>query len=101
MRPGLTNRLLSGALVACLFATSGCYTRHLVQEKARAHIEYDPQARENRTVNGEPGYYALVPLTVAADIITFPVQSVSSMLSDTSGAGHGTLNIRGVPVPMP
>ncbi len=49
---------------------SGCMTSS-VCGKARMDSEGIPQDRAVR-----PGYYALVPLTVAGDVVTFPVQAV-------------------------
>jgi hypothetical protein len=46
----------------------------LVKDKAMAHSELDPETSQDKQVQGQPGYYALVPLTVAGDIATSPFQ---------------------------
>ena len=57
-----------------LVITSGCFTtRYVVEWKARRHIEFDKEKDEN-VVPDRPIYYALLPLTVAADIATAPIQ---------------------------
>jgi hypothetical protein len=63
--------------------TSGCITHHVVANHAMAHekstlIEgehpsYLPKWK-TESVPGQPAYYALVAFTVAADVVTLPVQ---------------------------
>ena len=82
-----------------LLTTEGCLTTHLVENKAQAHVEYSAQEQQLREVPAQPGYYALLPLTVAADIITSPFQLGYFV---ATGQSHmGTATIHGVPVPLP
>jgi hypothetical protein len=59
----------SALLLLLLPALSGCMTRS-VCGKARMDSDGIPQDRAVR-----PGYYALVPLTVVGDVVTFPIQA--------------------------
>jgi hypothetical protein len=83
-------------LAGMLLLTSGCLTRHVVNNKAKPHLEFDPAQQQNRQVEGRPGYYALLPLTLTADLITSPVQL---FLNDNSSGGMMTVD--GWPVPLP
>jgi len=74
-----TRPLLSG-LMATLLCT-GCVTGSTI-EAAKEHVNYKPQWVEdgkNRPLEVEsiekakPGYYALVPVAVAADVALMPV----------------------------
>lgn len=61
-------------LALVLLATSGCISANLVTGKAMTHHETDPETHEDKQVEGQPGYYALLPLTVVGDIATSPFQ---------------------------
>jgi hypothetical protein len=73
-------------LLAGLVLTSGCITQHVVVNHAKPHekstlvkgehAEDSPFLAkwETESVPGQPAYYALVPLTVSADVATAPVQ---------------------------
>lgn len=58
----------------CLLLTSGCATNHVVEWKAKSHVEWDKASEQNVEVAGEPAYYALLPLTVPFDVVTSPIQ---------------------------
>jgi hypothetical protein len=64
-------------LIALLVCGSGCMTNATV-EKARGPATFDLKDKNGSLVgehkNSKPGYYLLLPLTVAADIATSPVQ---------------------------
>ena len=83
----------------CLLATNGCISTHLVENKAKPHWEYDAETLENRQVDGQPGYYALLPLTIVGDIATSPFQLVFLLSSDKSSSGQ--VSIHGWPIPLP
>jgi hypothetical protein len=73
---GLVGIMLFGLLVG----SNGCMTQSTIQN-ARGHpekawIRSDPNTIPDPT-QPKPAYYALVPLTVPADIITSPVQLVA------------------------
>ena len=66
------------ALSVCL---SGCVTGATI-EAAKEHVHYKPQKVENGKIsplevesveNAKPGYYALVPFAIAADVALLPV----------------------------
>jgi hypothetical protein len=63
-------RYLPLGLAALVAASSGCMTNHRVREKAMSHKTFDVETREDKFVPGQPGYYALLPLTVATDLVT-------------------------------
>jgi len=50
-------------------------------------------------VSGKPGYYALLPVTIAADIVTSPAQLIYFLVTDDSHFASAT--IHGIPVPLP
>jgi len=79
--------------------TSGCISTHVLKEKTRAHVEYNVDRGELEEVNGKPGYYALLPLTVTGDVATSPFQLGYLMFSHDSH--WGSANIRGVLIPLP
>ena len=88
-------------VVAALAATSsGCMTNHCVREKAMSHETFDVETSEDKFVPGRPGYYALLPLTVAADLATGPFQMIYfGYSSGTPNSAEATLY--GVPIPLP
>jgi hypothetical protein len=61
-----------------------------VKHKAQSHLEYDTNGRHE--VDGNKAYYALLPLTVVADVVTYPVQVF--VVSDSSA----TIAIDGWPL---
>jgi hypothetical protein len=73
--------------------TTGCMSTHVVKNKARPHAEYGAE------VEGQPGYYALLPLTIPADLATYPVQII--FFSGGSVSHGGRLTIDGWPIPLP
>ena len=84
--------------VGLVFA-GGCISTHVVKEKTQAHLEYNADTGELQQVNGKPGYYALLPLTVTGDVATSPFQLGYLMFSHDSH--WGSANIRGVLIPLP
>jgi len=90
------KRAIPVSLAVGLLAASGCVSTHLVNGKAKEHWERDAETGEDRKVAGQPGYYALLPFTAAADLVTDPFQMIFS------GAPHsGWASIDGWPVPLP
>ena len=59
-------------LFALLASTNGCMTYSAVQ---RAKGEHNVVTGDSPT-EPHPGYYALVPLTVPADVVTSPFQFI-------------------------
>jgi hypothetical protein len=82
-----------------LLLTSGCISTHLVRDKAQPHFEYSAEQDKLREVDGKPGNYALLPLTIVGDVATSPFQLGYFLITDHSHSGSA--NIRGVPVPLP
>jgi hypothetical protein len=68
-------------LIAILTGTNGCMTYSAVQE-AKGHqdqavwLGFQPTSVDCDN-KSHPGYYFLIPLTVPADIVTFPFQAVA------------------------
>lgn len=72
-------------LLAVPLLTGGCITHHVVAKHAMTHEESTVVEGEHpedcpwlpkwktETVPGQPAYYALVPLTVAGDIVASPI----------------------------
>ena len=90
------KRLIPFVLAAGLMSTTGCLSTHVVNNQARPHWECAPEEKYARQVEGRPGYYALLPLTIIADIATLPFQAI------VIGMAHeGWVNIDGWPVPLP
>jgi len=91
------NRIIAFFLAATMVATSGCISTHVVKHKAKAHTEYDPATDVHNSVEGQPGFYALLPLTLPADIATYPFQLI--FFGGGSVSRHFTVD--GWPVPVP
>ena len=93
----------SDSAVVCLLLlgvlSSGCISTHLVRDKAQAHVEYDQEDEQLKEVNGKPGYYALLPLTVAGDVVTLPFQLGYFIF--TSESHSASAQVHGVPIPLP
>lgn len=83
-------------LVIGMWFTHGCMSVHVVKNKAQSHWEYDPEERHYKLVEGRPSYYALLPLTIPADVATYPCQLMLAGASSSS-----MLFIDGWPVPLP
>ncbi len=86
-------------LAAGLSVTSGCISTHVVKEHAQAHQEYDFAEQQLKEVEGEPKYYALLPLTLAGDAATSPIQLIYYLATDESH--WGSADIHGIPIPLP
>jgi lipoate-protein ligase B len=77
--------------------TSGCITQSLIEDHAKPHEkivsretrpgEFIPHC-ETELVPGQPAYYSLLPLTIAGDVATAPIQ-VPIMIYGLLQAGHG------------
>jgi hypothetical protein len=80
-----------------LLATNGCISSRLVNDKAKSHMEFNVDTEQNKQVDGQPAYYALLPLTVAGDVATSPFQLVWYCFTESSGQ----VSVDGVPVPLP
>ena len=68
------RRLVLPLVSGYLLFTSGCATNHVVEWKAKSHVEWDKATEQNIEVAGKPAYYALLPLTVPFDVVTSPIQ---------------------------
>ena len=96
----IQTRLLPLVVAGLAASSSGCITAHCVREKAMSHETFDVETREDKYVPGRPGYYALLPLTLVADLATGPFQLIYY------GYSRGTPNsaeatIYGVPILLP
>jgi hypothetical protein len=60
--------------IVTLLLNTGCATYSLVEFKAKPHYESGETLYEGGRVPGQPAYYALVPFTLAFDIVTSPIQ---------------------------
>jgi len=87
---------LAGLLALILLNTNGCVSTYIVKTKARQHLKVDPADNRAKPVDGDPAYYALLPLTIIADVATAPFQIL--YFSD-SHPNH--MWIDGWPVPLP
>jgi hypothetical protein len=67
------NRFIPLLIVGCI-ACAGCATNYVVEWKAKPHVGLDKKEQTNVQVAGQPGYYALLPLSIPFDIATCPVQ---------------------------
>ena len=74
-------------LFALLVSTNGCITYSTVK---RAKGEENPVLGRPAS-EPQPGYYALVPLTVPADIVTSPFQLILYVLAYASASGGAPL----------
>lgn len=83
-------------LAVLLLSCSGCISVHVVSQKAKTHWEYSPEDGHYKQVEGKPGYYALLPLTIPADVATYPCQLLLA-----GATASNTLFIDGWPVPLP
>lgn len=86
-------------MLAGLLACCGCFSRHVLKNKAQSHMDFDPQSQQMKQVEGEPKYYALLPVTVIGDVATAPFQIVYFLFTDDSHSG--SVSVRGVPIPIP
>jgi hypothetical protein len=92
------RQLEMAALLASLALTCGCISTHLVKEKVQRHPEYSLEEQELKDVDGQPGYYALLPLTIVGDIATSPAQVLYLLWTTDSASGLATIN--GAPIPL-
>ena len=86
---------LAGALALVLLTGTGCISTYVVKAKARPHLKVDPVDNRPKPVDGEPGYYSLLPLTIIADVATSPLQLL--YFSD-SHSSH--MSVDGWPIPI-
>jgi hypothetical protein len=54
-------------------------------ERVDDHTRYNRKTKEREEVKGQPGYYAVLPLSVPADIATAPIQLVVFMILVSTG----------------
>ena len=80
-------------------ATSVCISAHLVRDKANSHEMFDVETGEDKLVPGRPGYYSLLPLTVAADLATSPFQLAFFIYTSKDRFDQAT--IYNVLIPLP
>ena len=66
------KQIFAFAIACIMVSTSGCISTHVVKRKAQTHWVYDEEGR--REVEGQKAYYALLPLTIVADVVTYPIQ---------------------------
>ena len=85
-------------LAASLLAGTGCISRHLVNDRVKSHLEYAVEIQQNRQIDGQPGYYALLPLTLVGDVATSPFQLGWFILFNQKS---GEASFDGVPIPLP
>ena len=91
----ISNVSLSLSIVTLLFCSNGCTTYNTVQY-AKGYPEnvawFTWQTRDMKKPAGDhkahPAYYALTPLTVPVDVVTFPVQYVDYWYVLFSGIGY-------------
>jgi hypothetical protein len=96
----IQTRLLPLVVVALVATSSSCMTNHCVWENAMSHETFDVKTCEDKIVPGRPGYYALLPLTVAADLVTGPFQLIYYSIN-SSETHFNDVTIYGVPIPLP
>ena len=96
MLANMKKLVLAGLLGLILVATNGCISTYVVNAKARPHLKFDPVDQKAKPVDGEPGFYGLLPLTIIADIATSPFQIIYYSDSHPS-----YMSIDGWPVPLP
>jgi hypothetical protein len=63
----------SVAALGLALLCSGCLSTQMVEKGAKSHWVYSEQ-EGIRKVEGQPGYYALLPLTVPVDLVIYPMQ---------------------------
>jgi hypothetical protein len=68
------KRYITLLVAGLLVLASGCASNYVVEWKAKPHVEFDQNERQNTQVAGHPAYYALLPLSVPVDIATSPIQ---------------------------
>ena len=64
-----------------------------------SHETFDVKAGEDKPVPGQPGYYSLLPLSLAADLATSPFQL--AFLIYSSKDRFDQLSIYSVPLVLP
>jgi hypothetical protein len=67
---------ISAANAVILAVVTGCATNY-VTDKAKPQTQYDEKQKKDVVLaKGQPAYYALLPVSIPVDIVTFPVQLV-------------------------
>lgn len=85
------NSLLKCLLIASLCANSGCITGQVLRE-AQPKEKYNSETKRTETIPGHDAYYALLPLSIPADIATSPLQLLGAAFVAVlfaTGGGHG------------
>ena len=75
------------SLLIFLLFGSGCMTAKVV-EKAKPAEQWNSETKETETKPGQPGYYAILPLSIPADIATSPFQIIGFMVYALTMRGH-------------
>jgi hypothetical protein len=81
--------ITSFLLIALLITSNGCMTYTSVH-RAEGTKYWSINGPEITPSKPEPGYYALLPLTVPADIVTCPFQGIWYGLVYGIGTGLGS-----------
>lgn len=92
------KRTLRFLAALSLLGTTGCISTHLVRDVAQPHEVYQVQEAKWQTEPGKPGYYALLPVTIVADVATSPIQFLLWLARDNDS---GSMTVDGIPVPIP
>ena|ERR1700744_5681640 len=72
----MRQAFLLGRLVLCTLLSASCATNY-VTDKAKPQTQYDEKQKQDVVIKkGHPAFYALLPLSVPVDVVTFPVQVV-------------------------
>jgi hypothetical protein len=67
--------LLTCLFLALLFTSTGCITSTAI-DKAKPEPRWNPETKKTEPLPEQPGYYALLPLTIPADVVTSPFQLI-------------------------
>ena len=63
-------------LLLCLLMTSSCMTAKVLDKAGYYNERATTEPNKEETVRRSPGYYALLPLSIPADIATSPFQLI-------------------------
>jgi uncharacterized protein YceK len=72
---GISQIMASVVVVALFVSSNGCMTM-ATADHAKAKTHEDDKGNVVVDKKSQPAYYALMPLTVPADIVTLPFQAV-------------------------
>jgi hypothetical protein len=74
-------------LLALSFLCNGCMTSS-VMDQARPVQRWNSDAQKEETMPGQSSYYALLPLSIPADIVTSPFQIIGIAIYSAMMRGH-------------